>query len=190
MNRSRGPSTAIPIALQLYCVRDALARGYRFGIIASSAGHDGRPGGDQSPELKHHHMYHHLGSGRAAVFAQELTREAVFDALYERRCYATTGVPMILWFDINGSVMGSELPALADGDRPRLRVVAKGTNGIDHVRIVKNGEVAHTRLCHGEWEVTVEWEDSGYDAGVPACYYVRVVQSCRESAWSSPIWIG
>ena len=52
--------------------------------------------------VKHHHQFHHLGSGRAVVLAEALTREAVFDALHARRCYATTGAPIVLDFTVNG----------------------------------------------------------------------------------------
>ena len=125
-------------------VRDALSRGYRLGLIASSDGHDGHPGNSQSPLVKHHHIFHHLGSGLAAVMVDELTRESVFDALFDRRCYATTGVPIGLSFSVNERTMGSELEPLPERVKPQLQVRCEGTNGIDHVRIVKNGSVVHT----------------------------------------------
>jgi len=168
-------------------VREALGRGLRFGLIASSDGHDGQPGNAQRRPREA--AGRHGGSGWAAVLCDELTRENVFDALYARRCYATSGVPIHLSFEINGSVMGSELPAMSDG-RPVLRIICAGANGIDHIRIVKNGRFAHTHFCHGEWRSELEWADDRYDPGRPSFYYVRVVQVDGESAWSSPIWIG
>lgn len=171
-------------------VREALNRGLRVGLIASADGHDGHPGNAQSPLVKHHHQFHHLGSGRAVVLASELTREAVFDALHARRCYATTGVPIVLSFTVNGALVGSELPALSSRERPQLKVTCRATNGIDHVRIVKNGRVVQTVPCHGEHACDIEWEDADYVPSRPSHYYARVVQVDRESAWSSPIWIG
>ncbi len=168
-------------------VREALQRGLRFGLIASSDGHDGQPGNSQ--RRPYEAAGRHGGSGWAAVLTNELTRENVFDALYARRCYATSGVPIYLSFEINGSVMGSELPALSDGC-PVLRVTCDGANGIDHIRIVKDGQFAHTHFCHGEWHSELEWADDHYDPSRPSFYYVRVVQVDGESAWSSPIWIG
>jgi len=171
-------------------LRDALLRGERYGIIASSDGHDGHPGNAQSATMKHHHTFHYCGSGRAAVLAEELTREAVFDALHARRCYATTGPPIVLDVTLDGAVMGQEVAAMRAGKRPALRVRCAGTNGIDHVRIVRNSRVVHTAWCHGEFGAEVEWEDEAYEPGEAASYYVRVVQQDRESAWSSPIWVG
>jgi hypothetical protein len=170
-------------------VRDALDRGYRMGMIASSDGHDGHPGNAQSPEIKHHHVFHHLGSGRAAVLCDELTRTNVFDALWDRRCYGTTGVPIGLEFEVNGSVMGSELAAISTG-RPVLTIGVEGCNRLDHIRIVKNGRVVHTHPCHNEWDMQLEWADDAYDPAQPSYYYVRAVQADMQSAWSSPIWVG
>lgn len=170
--------------------QDAIRRGLRYGAIASSDGHDGHPGNAQSPLIKHHHIFHYCGSGRAAVLAPELTRAAVFDALRARRCYATTGVPIILDCTVCNAVIGSEIPALASGRVPQLRFSCIGTNGLNHVRIVKNGQIVHTIPCHGRRSIQEEWEDKCYDPESPASYYVRVVQVDRESAWSSPVWIG
>lgn len=170
--------------------RDALKRGQRYGIIASSDGHDDHPGNAQSPLIKHHHIFHFCGSGWVAVFAEELTRDAIYDALYARRCYGTTGVPIALDVRLNEAMMGSEIPALPSGKYPQLSVKCAGTNGIDHIRIIKNGKVVHTEFCHNEFLYDLEWEDEKYDRTAPVGYYVRIVQKDRESAWSSPIWLG
>ena len=171
-------------------LRDAIRRGQRYGVIASSDGHDGHPGNAQSPLVKHHHIFHFSGSGRAAVLTHGLTRKEIFDALHARRCYATTGPPIVLQVTLNGAPMGSELPLLDPSRQPRLQIACGGTNGLVHIRIVKNASVVHTVPCHGRFEADTEWEDPDYDPSGPSSYYVRVVQKDRESAWSSPIWIG
>jgi len=169
-------------------VRDALAHRCRVGFIASGDGHDGQPGNAQSPLSKH--FFRHGGSGWAAAICDNLTRENIFDALYARRCYATTGVPIGLSVQLNGAPMGSEMPALARNVRPVLQISCNGCNGIDHLRIVKNGQVVCTHWAHGQWRAELEWSDEAYTPGEPCYYYVRAVQVDRESAWSSPIWVG
>jgi hypothetical protein len=57
-----------------HSVRDAFAMGHRLGIIAS-------------PD-------HGGGLGLAGVWARELTREALFEALYARRTFGTTGAKL------------------------------------------------------------------------------------------------
>ncbi len=171
-------------------VRDALNRGYRLGLICSSDGHDGHPGNAQSPLIKHHHLFHPLGSGWIAVLSEKLRRGDIFEAMYARRCYGTTGVPIVLDFTVNGQVMGSELPPLKQGEKPVLHIACCGSNGINHVRIIKNGDVVETVPCHGEWDCNIRWVDENFDFTRPNYYYVRIVQVDYESAWSSPIWVG
>ena len=124
------------------------------------------------------------------MLVPELTRAAVYDALHARRCYATTGTPIILDCKIGDAVMGAEIPALLSGCVPQIKLTCLGTNGLDHIRIVKNGQIVHTIPCHGQRSIQEEWEDKHYDPESPTSYYARVVQVDRESAWSSPIWIG
>jgi hypothetical protein len=166
--------------------REAMRRGQRYGVIASSDSHDGHPGNAQSPLVKHHHLFHFCGSGRAVVLAPELTRVAVFDALYARRCYATTGVPILLDVRLNGAVMGNEVP-LPAGRRPRLTIHCEGSNGLRQVRLIRNGVPVHTWEIDGQQTCDLEWEDSAAPE-TGTSYYVRVVQVDRESAWSSPLW--
>jgi hypothetical protein len=170
-------------------VQAAIRRGHRAGLLASSDGHDGHPGDAQSPLVKHHHIFHFCGSGRAAVLAPELTRSAVFAALMARRCYATTGPPILLDVRLDGVPMGGVARRAASGRPPVLTVQCEGANGLAEIRILRNGHVAHTEPCHGTWSHRLEWADQAGRSEAGDSYYVRVVQVDRESAWSSPIWV-
>jgi len=169
------------------CVQEALKKGYRLGFIASSDAHDGHPGNAQGTP-RHPHLYHYQGSGRAVVLAEELTREAVFQALKERRCYATTGVPIILDFRIDDYLMGSEIPSRKIKDMPRITIEVLGTFDIKKVQIIKNGDVIFTKWGHGIHE-TVEFKDKNFDPDATSWYYAKVIQKDYEVAWASPIWI-
>ncbi len=59
-----------------WLLRDALARGRRVGVTASSAADDGRPG---------------LRGGLTCFIARELSAAEILSALRKRRTYATTG---------------------------------------------------------------------------------------------------
>src|SRR5690606_2941544 len=52
-----------------------------------------------------------IAGGLTCILAEALTRDALFTALRERRCYGTTGPRMDLRFTVNGQPMGSLLPA-------------------------------------------------------------------------------
>lgn len=165
-------------------VLDGLLMGHRLGIVASSDGHDGNPGNAQWSE-RQRHLKHHLGSGLVAVLAEEFTREAVYEAMYQRRCYATTGVRILLDFSANGKPMGSELK-LRKGEKVVLRFRIRGTTDLDKVELLENGGVLWRDLDIGCPAIDGEFETSGSPG---TFYYLRVSQRDGEMAWSSPIWI-
>lgn len=165
-----------------HSVRHALSRGHRLGFYASSDGHDGHPGDAQWSD-RQPHIHHLLGSGRAAVLAERLTREAVFDALYARRCYATTGPRIGLDFRLAGREMGSE--DVAVGRELPIFLNVLGTRPLDAVDLIVNGSRAASYAPEDpafeiETAIPVPAE-SGYA-------YLRVRQTDGEMAWSSPVW--
>ncbi|MCC6395332.1 MAG: DUF3604 domain-containing protein [Bryobacterales bacterium] len=103
-----------------------LAQGHRFGVVASTDDHLGYPGA--------------YGEGLAAVLAPELSREAIFDALRNRRTYAVTGDRILLDVRLNGRVMGQELP---DSHERVIEVAVEGWDQIDRVEVLKNNRVIH-----------------------------------------------
>ena len=171
-------------------VRDALLKGYVLGLMASSDGHDGHPGNNQSPDVKHHHLYHPLGSGRIGVLEPELTREAVFDAMYERRCYATTGPHIAMSVTLNGHPMGSTIKA---GDLDGPPVVSATVSApwiIERVQVIKSGAIAADfASTRHAMQAEFAWPDSAFNPDKTAFYYVRLTLADGEMAWSSPIWI-
>ncbi|MEZ5391526.1 MAG: hypothetical protein R2724_01315 [Bryobacterales bacterium] len=64
----------------------------------------------------------------------------MFDALRARRCYAVSGDRIALDFELNGAMMGSELPYARER---RMRVAVRGWDQVDRVEILKNNRVIH-----------------------------------------------
>jgi hypothetical protein len=118
-----------------------LAQGHRFGVIASSDDHLGYPGGYRE--------------GLAAVKASALTREAIFDALRNRRTYGVTGDRINLDFTVNGRLMGQELPFARERE---LKVSAAGWDQIDRVEIVKNNRVLHRDFPMDRLPASTSWQ--------------------------------
>lgn len=74
-----------------WIVEDAFRMGYRVGIVANSDGHKGRPGACYPGAS----FFGSMG-GLTCFLVPELSRPAIFDAMRERRHYATTGARMLL----------------------------------------------------------------------------------------------
>jgi len=158
-------------------VQSALARGYRLGMIGSGDAHDGHPG---------------LGSpgrraGLAGIYAKELTRDAIFEALRARRVYATTGCRAILRFHMGLAKMGSVAHLDDPNDERTFSLIVLGDAPIRSVTIVKNNEPKVTVPGTGAF-ATLEWTDTDPGSGGDY-YYARIEQEDGEWIWSSPIWI-
>ncbi len=156
-------------------IESVLARGRRFGFIACSDGHG----------LLHHHGVGRkrdpFRTGLTAVLAETCTREAILDALRARRCYATSGVPILLSVDAGGRPMGSEI-AIARGERVPVRVVAEAAEPIRELALVGASGDLVSEACAAPRAELVADVGAGW-------FYARVVTSSGEMAWSSPVFI-
>jgi len=165
-------------------VVDALKRGYHFGFIGGGDIHDGRPGDELHTLQESPEQYRLLWrQGIMGVWATSLTRQAIFEALWNRRVFASTNVRVYLEFSVCGAPMGSQVKSAKN----RLICVrAVSEVPIAKIKIVRNGE--DWRCLHfDKQDVDLKLEDP--DTTTPAWYYARVTRADGEMAWSSPVWV-
>lgn len=99
-------------------------QGIQVGVVASTDDHLGYPGA--------------YGEGLVGVWAEELTRESIMEALKARRTYGVSADRIELDFRLNGHWMGETIPAVAERV---IRVGVKGQDVIDRVEVMRNNEV-------------------------------------------------
>ena len=179
-------------------VQRALAMGRRLGFTGGGDDHDGHPG---DPIATGAEPFRHR-DGLMAVWAPELSREAIFQGMYDRRTYATTGARIIALFSVADQPMGGELTL---AERPELsdeRVITAyvvGESKIAQVEIIRNNETVYHQFGEGS-ELELSWTDTEPLEGLALTpvdedqprfvfYYVRVLQSDGHMAWLSPVWI-
>jgi len=150
-----------------YFLQDAWARGIVIGVIAA-------------PD-------HGGGYGKACVFAPELTREAILEAIRRRHCYGTTAAKIFLDVRVNGHLMGEKLETPA-GESVKLEIVARCPGEIGRIDVFRNNQCLHTQAPEG-CEAHLAYIDHDPLPG-RSYYYVRVIQQDEEIAWSSPVWFG
>lgn len=147
-----------------WLLHDAFRAGLRVGVVANSDGHKGRPGASH-PGASRFGSY----GGYTCFLAQELTREAIFRCLTERRHYATSGARIHLDLSVScgrradlpmGTIAEAEaseahLAVTAVGTAPILRIdVMNGTHRVDVVRPYQAADVGS--------RIRVEWEGAEY----------------------------
>lgn len=133
---------------------------------------------------------HAGGRGYAGVWAEELTREALFDALHARHTLATTGEKTGLLVTSGEAMMGDKV-AMPTGPIP-IDVEIWSGRPVDRVTILRNN-VPVFSTEPGVPHVELHWEDPTPPSSPRLWYYVRVETRAVDGglpglAWSSPIW--
>ncbi len=112
---------------------EALARGYRLGIVAGSDDHKSRPGASYPGA-----GLFGVRGGLTCIYASSLTREGLWDALKQRRVYGTTGQRIILHFTTGEHWMGEEFDAT---EPPVFEVYVVGVAGLEAVELKRGTQV-------------------------------------------------
>jgi len=134
-------------------LEEGLRRGLRVGFVANSDDHTCRPG------LTYPSDRFTTRGGYTGVYARGLTREDLWEALWARRCYATTGERIILRVDVDGYMMGEEC---SGGDKPKIAVRVVGTSPLQEVEVKRGVETIYRHpfaIPRGDDErlIKVEW---------------------------------
>ena len=155
-------------------VQDALEQGYRIGFVGGTDNHSGAPTRDSLNPGAY--------AGLTGVYAEELSRAAIWDALWNRRTYSTSGVPIVGRVRIAGVELGGEAHAHT-GD-VRLDAELHGTAPIQRIDVFGDRRVVWTAAPD---ELDVELRDVLLpDAN---WYYLRLRQRDGHRAWFSPVWV-
>jgi hypothetical protein len=151
-------------------LRDVLRKGYRVGFVAGSDDYKLRLGGAY-PGVGDRRF---VRGGLVAVYAKDLSREGVYEALKSRRCYGTTGERIILKVYADNHFMGSEYVTKGF---PEIRVKVFGTCGLESVELYRGLEKIYDYPLVNEGE---------------ASSVVKVVWmgSSREWPYSGVLWEG
>jgi hypothetical protein len=137
------------------------AQGHVFGVVGSTDHHNAFPGS--------------YGYGRMGVWAEALTRDAIWDAIAQRRTYALTGDCIALAFSLNEQVIGAICPS---DDERWIEVAVRGGDALDYVDVLRNNQIIHRQSLlsppaeNGPYRVYLElgWgeepSDTHWDADV------------------------
>ncbi len=176
-------------------IRKALNNNCRFGFVAGGLDDRGIYSGFyESDQVQY-------SPGKTAIIALEQTREALYQALINRSCYATTGERIVIGFTIAGAPMGSELNTKAKPGLSFNRHISgfvAGTCPIKEIQFIRNGKAFHTvHPKQAHYEFALDDSEPLSKIVLPAqgekpafvYYYIRAVQEDGHIAWGSPIWI-
>jgi len=168
-----------------YGLFDAFRNGRRYGIIASTDTHlsraasrlqEARPDALKYPQ-----------PGIAGVWAAAHTREAIYDALKNRRCYGCGGTRVEIQFAVNNSVMGTQI---SSGTNPEIAFKVESAESIAQVAILKTTNldpVAIQTYTPNDLESEGKFTDIAFTED--CSYMLRVDLVNSDVAMSSPVWV-
>ncbi|RKY22159.1 MAG: hypothetical protein DRQ55_02110 [Planctomycetota bacterium] len=166
-----GGPRALDVPYGRRMARGGLDGGLHFGFVASS---------------DHQSSY----GSFAGAWTTGLTRGEVFEALHDRRTFAST-CRMSLWTEWNGVAMGHAGRAPAGPTSGLQLAVELFDRELSHVELLIDGEVVRTVPLSGR---SASHHFDPVELAVPATgsryAYVRVYTTDGELGWSSPIRLG
>jgi hypothetical protein len=167
-------------------VRYALSRGYRLGFVGGSDSHIGYPGRSISDADRYRFVRYK--AGYTGVYAKELTRESIFEALRNRRCYATTGERIIVDFFVDDKPMGEVIDTGRQDNPHTIRFGVVGSEPIKQLEVIRDGSPVFAIQPHTD-RIEDEWMDKSGEAKQGSYYYLKVTQVDGNTAWASPVWV-
>ena len=163
--------------------QEYLAAGCRVGLVGGSDNHNARAGQDTYFPWQTHRRRGAL----MAVWAPELTREALWEAIRSRCVYATTGARIYLDVQLNGHRMGEEF-SVPDALVPKeIEIEVHSTAPIEALDVLRSNDVVRS-FTPNTWDFEATFVDREYSTGEDF-YQVRVVQKDMHRAWSTPVWV-
>lgn len=159
---------------------------YEQYIMALDKGWHVAPTNNQD---NHKGSWGNANDARNVIYADSLTEEGLFDAIRDRRLYATEDKNLEISYTLDGHMMGSQLGTEEVGENVTIDVTVYDPDHSDAISkvevVVNSGRVAYTWdsiPASGELSATIP-ADYSY-------YFIRVTQADGNLAVTAPVWVG
>ena len=174
-----------------WVLQRALRHGYHPAVIGSSDVHLPTLGAPMAAHCFRGRFNKELnirdsgfGSGQVAgVYAAACERQSIWQAIQNRRTFATTGARIILDVSVNGEAGGS----IIESSGPVvINIRAHACAPVERVDLIRGNRCLASWLP-GTLDVTHDYTDA--QPLREGAYYVRLRQTDGEFAWSTPVWV-
>lgn len=132
----------------------------------------------------HNGQWGDASRARTVILAETLTEEALYDAMKDRRVYATQDSDLTVYYALNGAVMGSILPKSEEAE---ITVFLSDPTdaAVGKVEVIADGGVVLDSADVGTPAQVLELSVSGGHS----YYYLRITQPDGDVAVTAPVWM-
>ncbi len=159
---------------------------YEYYTMALDKGWHVAPTNNQD---NHKGKWGNANDARDVIITDDFSLEGIYEAIRQKRVYATEDKNLEINYTVNGQQLGSSITEVPEKLNLSVRVYDPDTaDSISKVEVIVNsGKVAHTwsdpsALAAGDLAVTLD-PDYSY-------YYIRVTQGDGDLAVTAPVWVG
>jgi len=132
----------------------------------------------------HNGQWGDASDARTVVLAKSLTEEALYAAMKDRRVYATQDSDLAIFYELNGTVMGSILPKSEEAEIT-VFLSDPTDEAIGNVEVVTDGgAVLVSEYVETPSQVLELSASSGH-----SYYYLRITQPDGDVAVTAPVWM-
>ena len=132
----------------------------------------------------HNGQWGDASDARTVVLAKSLTEEALYAAMKDRRVYATQDSDLAIYYELNGTVMGSILPKSEEAEIT-VFLSDPTDEAIGNVEVVTDGgAVLVSEYVETPSQVLELSASSGH-----SYYYLRITQPDGDVAVTAPVWM-
>ena len=132
----------------------------------------------------HNGQWGDASEARTVVLAKSLTEEALYAAMKDRRVYATQDSDLAIYYELNGTVMGSIIPK-SESAAVTVFLSDPTDEAIGNVEVVTDGGA----VLVSEYVETPSQVLELPASGGRSYYYLRITQPDGDVAVTAPVWM-
>ena len=159
---------------------------YEYYTMALDKGWHVAPTNNQD---NHKGKWGNANNARDVVLTDDFSEEGIYQAIRDRRVYATEDKNLEIYYTVNGKQLGTVISEVPESLALSVNLYdPDATDSISKVEVIVNsGKTVHSwsdpaQLATGELTVTLD-PDYSY-------YYIRVTQGDGDLAVTAPVWVG
>ena len=159
---------------------------YEYYVMALDKGWHVAPTNNQD---NHKGKWGNANDARDVILTDDFSEEGIYQAIRDRRIYATEDKNLEITYTLNGEMLGSTIEEVPETAEIAVSVYdPDSTDSIARVEVVVNsGVVAYA------WDDPAELASGALACSIPASYsyyFVRVTQADGDIAVTAPVWVG